>query len=44
MDLAGLVLLASASANTDLMGKLAVKSKDKGQNNISFLSYFVLGR
>ena len=40
----GLVLLASASGNAQMMEKLADSSKSKGQNNISFLSYFVLGK
>lgn len=43
-DFGSLVLLASASGNADMMTKLADSSKSKGQNNISFLSYFVLGK
>lgn len=43
-DFGSLVLLASASGNADMMIKLADSSKSKGQNNISFLSYFVLGK
>jgi coatomer subunit beta' len=43
-DFGSLVLLASASGNMKMMAKLADSSKQKGQNNISFLSYFVLGR
>lgn len=43
-DFGSLVLLASASGNANMMHKLADSSKSKGQNNISFLSYFVLGK
>lgn len=43
-DFGSLVLLASASGNSSMMSRLADSSKNKGQNNISFLSYFVLGR
>ncbi len=43
-DFGSLVLLASASGNVGMMRKLADSSKQKGQNNISFLSYFVLGK
>lgn len=43
-DFGSLVLLASASGNSNMMEKLADSSKTKGQNNISFLSYFVLGK
>jgi len=43
-DFGSLVLLASASGNAQMMEKLADSSKSKGQNNISFLSYFVLGK
>lgn len=43
-DFGSLVLLASASGNANMMKKLADSSKTKGQNNISFLSYFVLGK
>ena len=43
-DYGSLVLLASASGNENMMHKLADSSKEKGQNNISFLSYFVLGK
>ena len=43
-DFGSLVLLASASGNRDLMSQVASGSREKGQNNISFLSYFVLGK
>lgn len=43
-DFGSLVLLASASGNDTMMQKLAESSKSKGENNISFLSYFVLGK
>jgi coatomer subunit beta' len=42
-DFGSLVLLASASGNSSMMEKMAQTSKQKGQNNISFLSHFVLG-
>lgn len=38
------MLLASASGNPELMSQVAQGSREKGQNNISFLSYFVLGK
>jgi coatomer subunit beta' len=43
-DYGSLVLLASASGNAKMMEKMSESSRDKGQNNISFLSHFVLGR
>lgn len=43
-DYGSLVLLASATGNANMMHKMAESSKEKGQNNISFLSYFVLGK
>ena len=43
-DFGSLVLLASASGHSNMMDKLATSSKEKGQNNISFLSYFVMGK
>lgn len=38
------MLLASSNGNVDLLSQVAESSKAKGQNNISFLSSFVLGR
>jgi coatomer subunit beta' len=38
------VLLASASGNARMMQTIADTSREKGQNNISFLSYFTLGK
>jgi len=43
-DYGSLVLLSSASGNANMLKKMADTSKTKGQNNISFLSYFVLGK
>ena len=43
-DFGSLVLLASSTGNANMMLKLADSAKEKGQNNISFLSYFTLGR
>ncbi|XP_067946243.1 coatomer subunit beta'-like [Watersipora subatra] len=42
-DFGGLLLLSTSSGNTDMVGKLADMSKDAGHNNVSFLSYFMLG-
>ncbi len=38
------MLLASASGNAGMMQKIADSTREKGQNNISFLSYFSLGK
>jgi coatomer subunit beta' len=43
-DFGSLVLLSSATGNAQLMNRLADSAKEKGQNNISFLTYFTLGR
>lgn len=37
-------MLASANGNGDLMSQVAESARGKGQNNISFLSYFTLGK
>lgn len=42
-DFAGLLLLATSSGNADMVKKLAELSENKGVNNVSFLSYFLLG-
>jgi coatomer subunit beta' len=43
-DYSSLVLLASANGNAKMLNKMADESHENGQNNISFLSYFVLGK
>lgn len=42
-DFAGLLLLATSSGNADMVKKLAELSENKGVNNVSFLSHFLLG-
>jgi len=42
-DYGGLLLLASASGNADIMGRIGVGANQAGQNNVAFLSYFMLG-
>ncbi|XP_014218703.1 coatomer subunit beta' [Copidosoma floridanum] len=42
-DFAGLLLLATSTGNANMVEKLATSSDDAGKNNISFLSYFMLG-
>ena len=43
-DFSGLLLLASASGQADVMAKLASASEKSGTNNVAFYSYFVLGK
>ncbi|ESO11584.1 hypothetical protein HELRODRAFT_96758 [Helobdella robusta] len=43
-DFGGLLLLASSSGNVGMVEKLAESAESRGQNNVSFLSYFVLGK
>jgi len=42
-DFGGLLLLSTSAGNVDMVGKLADMSRDAGHNNVSFLSYFMLG-
>lgn len=42
-DFGSLVLLASSSSDTQMINKLADSTKSQGFNNISFMSYFILG-
>lgn len=42
-DFAGLLLLATSTGNRDMIEKLGSAADDTGMNNISFLSYFLLG-
>jgi len=43
-DFGGLLLLASSAGNRDMVGKLGEAASSSGQNNVAFLSNFVLGR
>merc|ERR1712181_132872 len=42
-DHGGLLLLATAAGNADMVGKLGSSAEEAGKNNVSFLSYFLLG-
>ncbi|XP_012543710.2 coatomer subunit beta' [Monomorium pharaonis] len=42
-DFGGLLLLATSTGNADMIQKLGAVADDGGKNNISFLSYFILG-
>merc|ERR1719334_1355130 len=42
-DHGGLLLLATAAGNADMVGKLGASAEEAGKNNVSFLSYFLLG-
>ena len=42
-DFGGLLLLATASGNAEMVEKLGSSSQDTGKNNVSFLSFFILG-
>ncbi|XP_013404104.1 coatomer subunit beta' isoform X1 [Lingula anatina] len=43
-DFGGLLLLASSAGNTEMVQKLGETARASGQNNVSFLSYFALGK
>ncbi|XP_018539629.1 coatomer subunit beta' [Lates calcarifer] len=43
-DYGGLLLLATASGNTDMVGKLAEGAERDGKTNVAFLTYFLQGR
>ncbi|GFO05733.1 coatomer subunit beta' [Plakobranchus ocellatus] len=43
-DYGGLLLLASSAGNRDMVGKLGQAAEKSGQNNVAFLSSFVLGK
>ena len=43
-DFGGLLLLASASGNAEMVAKLGDSASENGQKNVAFLSYFVLGK
>merc|ERR1719397_546777 len=42
-DHGGLLLLATAAGNTEMVGKLGMQADQAGKHNVSFLSYFMLG-
>ncbi|KAF6028093.1 COPB2 [Bugula neritina] len=42
-DFGGLLLLSTSAGNADMVGKLAGMAQESGHNNVSFLSYFMLG-
>uniref|UniRef100_A0A2S2P3V5 Coatomer subunit beta' n=1 Tax=Schizaphis graminum TaxID=13262 RepID=A0A2S2P3V5_SCHGA len=42
-DYGGLLLLATSSGNSEMVKKLAESTNSNGKNNISFLSYLLLG-
>lgn len=43
-DFGGLLLFASSAGNTGMVGRLGETAEKAGQNNVAFLSYFVLGK
>ena len=43
-DFAALLLLATSAADAPAVGRLAAAAATAGQNNVAFLSYFVLGK
>lgn len=42
-DFGGLLLLATSTGNANMIEKLGADADETGSNNISFLSYFILG-
>jgi coatomer subunit beta' len=43
-DFGGLLLLASAAGSADMVNLVANGASKSGQNNVAFLSYFMLGK
>jgi len=43
-DFGALTLLASAAGNSDMIARVGAGASKAGQNNVAFLSYFVLGK
>ena len=43
-DYGGLLLLATASGNATMVGKLAEGAERDGKTNVAFLTYFLQGR
>ncbi len=42
-DFGGLLLIATASGNKDMIGKLATSGVEAGQNNVAFMSRYIMG-
>lgn len=43
-DYGGLLLLATASGNAPMVGKLAEGAEKDGKNNVAFMTYFLQGK
>lgn len=43
-DYGGLLLLATASGNASMVGKLAEGAERDGKNNVAFMTYFLQGK
>lgn len=43
-DMGGLLLLATSAGNAEMIEKLAATAEASGKNNVSFTSYFILGK
>ena len=43
-DYSGLLLVATSTGDASMLERLAQMTSEKGQNNIAFLAYFLLGR
>lgn len=43
-DYGGLLLLATASGNATMVGKLAEGAERDGKNNVAFMTYFLQGK
>ena len=43
-DFGGLLLLASSAGNAEMISRLGATAQATGQNNVAFLSNFVLGK
>lgn len=43
-DYGGLLLLATASGNANMVNKLAEGAERDGKNNVAFMSYFLQGK
>merc|ERR1719340_397967 len=43
-DHGGLLLMATAAGNADMVAKLGLQAEQAGKHNVSFLSYFMLGQ
>lgn len=43
-DFGGLLMLASSAGNSEMVARLGTTAQAAGQNNVAFLSNFILGR